>query len=700
LAVFGAKILPKFLIPYISVNLVGSITVMGIIFSYLVPIFMTAILKIADLKTHNQGVRKIQKVFILSALSLFLILDLFLIFVFHNYVLWIGFFVGLVTFLIFILTKIVRPNVRWVWLPMIIFMAAIVTFKLADVFPMNKVNLPVEVHLNYQASKSIAIESVKDKAIVGSGPATYGYDFSMHRPKAFNLEDFYNLRFFQGTGLLAEMLSTVGILGVFFLLIVILSFIGSQIYLLVKDKENNKLYSLGLFSASVVLLANNLFIRADGVVLNLTVIITALSLATLLFESKNEKNNWNFSLKSSPKFALALAFVFITVSTGVVFIFIYLGQIYVADMYAAKASKIASGDLEKAIGYLEKTIKLNNRESKYYVQIGQYYMGLANKEALREKDARDINKIQKYLNNSVLATAKAKDMSKNNVEMVESLALIYENAGLYIPESLTLAEENYKRAQELEPHNAIYNLKLGQIKISMAQSEQDADKKKQKVLEAKDLFQKAIEEKNNYAENYYQLALTNEALSELDPAIENIKKAVQFNPKEIDYLLFLGRIYQLRNKNDDLKIAESYYKKAVSMNDKNVNTHFYLGLLYEKMEKKAEAKDEYNKVISLLKNVKESESNKDTITKLQKMIENVDKGIKNTPENLGLTQAKEEQQKTPEVVPAPIISPIVNAVENPTTNPEVPTITNQPETSPEIVTTPTPSPGVTPKVTP
>jgi len=103
----------------------------------------------------------------------------------------------------------------------------------------------------------------------------------------------------------------------------------------------------------------------------------------------------------------------------------------------------------------------------------------------------------------------------------------------------------------------------------------------------------------------------------------------------VNYLLALGRMFQERDKNDDLKTSEQYYKAAVAINDKNVNAHFYLGLLYEKEKNKDGAKSEYQKVIDLLSAAK---GNDDTVAKLKKMIANVDAGVANTAESLGLTQ--------------------------------------------------------------
>lgn len=660
LAIFGIKFLPNNLLAYAPLSLAGSITGLAAIITSLIPLKAVSILKL----TEAIQMKKAWRNFLISALLVFLALDLFLVLALYNYVPWLGFFIGISVFLIFVLAKIMRPNASWTWLPMVIFVL-IMILRMTGAVSIAKVNLPIEVSLNYKTSADIAVESAKNKLLVGSGPATYGYDFSLHRPKDFNLNAFYNLRFFQGTGILAEIIPTVGVIGTIFFVILILSYIGSQFYLLYKNKEKNKLYSLGTFSAAAIIFATLLSAKADGMIFMAAVLLISLALAVLLFESENQNNNLSLSLKTSPKYALALAFVFMVISAGVAFLFVFIGKVYAADLLAGKASLSASSSsqkenkLDKSINYLGRAINLNKREAKYLVQLSQYYMVMANTEAMKDENSRDINNIKQYLNYSIAAAAQAKNLSPKDVSVVESLALIYENAGLYVPDSLKLAEENYNKSFELEPFNPVYDIKLGKIKISQASSEKNSDKKKQLVNEAKDFFQQSVDKKNNYAEGYYQLSLTQEALEQTDQAIENGLKAAQINRGNANYLLSLGRMYQERNKDGDANLAEQYYKGVIALNDKDVNGHFYLGLFYEKNKKKSEAKNEYGKVIELLK---EGNNNQETISQIQKMISNIDKGIENTPQSLGLV--KEVEQPAPQAAQP----------ENQPANPPVPTI--------------------------
>jgi putative inorganic carbon (hco3(-)) transporter len=624
LAILGIKFLPVKLMAFAPLSLIGSLSGVSIFLGALLPILVTVIFQVRT-SADSKGLSKSVLTGVLLAV---LVLDFFLLLALYAFVPWIGVLVGMGFFLIFILAQIVKPAQNWTWLPMVAFVAVLIVLMIG-VVNISRVNLPAEVSPAYKLSFDLAKSSLKDKALLGSGPATYGYDFSLYRPKEFNLNNFYNLRFYQGTGLIMEALPTIGILGTVLLAILILSFLSVAIYLLASQKNKDKTYSLGFVTSSVILLYAGVTGRIEGAILIFSVLILALALAMLLKESDSEEKYINLSLKASPKFALALAFVFMVISAGVAYLFVFLGKIYVADLYAGSATRQTQVTEKGSITKFAQAASLNGREGRYFTHIGQEFMVLANSESLKDQKEMDIEAVKRYLNNSIAASVKGRDLMPKDVLAAESLAQIYENAGLYVPDSLNLAETAYEAAQKLEPHNPNYYVKLGQIKTTQAASEKDETKRKQLVQEGKDFFQKAIDEKANFAPAFYYLSLTEEALGNMDGAVESAQKAFSFERSSINYAFNLGRLFQTRGKGDDNQNAESLFKQILGVNDKEINTHFTLGLLYEKINKKKEAMDEYQKVVDLL-----PDTQTDVKARIEKMISNIQAGVENTPENL------------------------------------------------------------------
>ncbi len=623
LGILGIKFLPDKLMNFAPLSLIGSVSGAGAYFSLLIPLIITVIFVVRASEKINKNLKIGLTIVLLAGLAL----DLFLLLALYAFVPWIGLLIGIGFFLIYILSRIVRPIETWTWLPMAVFVL-VMTILMIGTVNIAKVRLPIEVSPAYNISWQIGKDAVKDKFILGSGPATYGYDFSLHRPQNFNENIFYNLRFYQGTGVLSEAVPAMGALGGIAVVLLILSFVGVTAYLLTTGKEKNKIYSLGFVISVLIVLIYAVTSRVEGTILILGSLLGIVTMASILWESASEENYLNLSLKASPKYALALAFVFMVVSAGVAFLFVFVGKTFVADVYAGSAVRQDQITEQGSIAKLAKAINLYNKEGRYYTRAGQEFMVLSNNELLKGEQDRNLDDLRRYLNNSIAFSVRGRDLMKNDVLAVETLAQVYENAGLYVADSLKLAEDTYKRAQELEPFNPNYYLKLGQIKVSQAVASKDENEKKQLTQDAKDLFQKSVDEKSNYAPGYYNLALIDEALGSVDAAIDDMTKSVSLDRNNVTYVFNLGRLYQTRGKGDDNKNAEDLFKQVLGVNDKEINAHFSLGLLYEKTNRKSDAVSEYQEVLNLL-----PANSADAKARIEKMIENIKSGTSNFPEN-------------------------------------------------------------------
>lgn len=659
LGVLGINFLPEKFTAYAPLSLLGSVSGLGIFLGIMLPIIITIIFKIRD---NEKMTRTIKNVFT-TILFVDLILNIFLLLAIYNFIPWIGFMIGIGFFLIFILSRIVRPIESWAWVPIATFLLLMIILMSGSSFNVARVNLPVEVGPSYSMSWQIAKESIKNNFFLGSGASSYGYDFSLHRPYDFNLNQLYNLRFYQGTGAIFEALSTIGALGTLALALIILSFISVIVYLLIARKEKDKVYSLGFVTASLIFVLSAMLARVEGSLLIVGVLLSIVALAIVTRESEAEERFLNLSIKASPKYALTLAFIFMVVSAGVAYLFVFVGKIYAADVYAGSALRQTEVSENSSVAKMVRAVNLNAKESKYYTSVGQQYMILANNEMLKSEADRNIGTLQQYLNNSIMAATQGRDLAPNDVSTVEILAQIYENAGAYVPDSLKLAEDTYKRALELEPNNPNFTLELGKIKVSQAANVKTEDEKKQLIGQAKDLFQKSVDEKSNFAPGYYQLSITQAALSDVDAAIDSMQKAVQLDNSNIDYFFNLAKLYQQRGTGDDNKNAESIFKQILGVNDKEINTHFSLAMLYEKMKENDKAIAEYNRVVELL-----PADNKDVLDKIKTMVSNVKNGIS----NLNASASTDTTQQAPATpagpeAPSPSASQSVEP-ENPAPN--------------------------------
>lgn len=619
LVLFGVKIAPDSLSNYIPLSLIGTIAGLRVFLGMMIPLLLVVALKM------NESNAKRMNILGYIVLAFVPINLLIVSMIFDKTVSMIILF-GIGFFLLYILSHIIRPKENLAWIPMVAFVLAMIVLATGK-NDLVKVSIPIEASPNMGISWEIVKGGLKENPVLGSGPATYGFDFSKYKPQAFNENIFYGIRFYQGTGLFFESFSTLGILGMVALLSVVVVFVNISIYLLSRDKERNKIYSLGLLSSSIILIVSSFIFRVDGTIVLLGAIIGSVTMAVIFLESGMEEKYLKLSLKASPKFALTLAFIFIIVSAGIAVLFVYIGKAYLADIYAGMATKESKVTETGSIGKLNKAISLNGREGRYYSRVGQEYMVLANEEASKAEDSIDTNKISSYVSASVAYAKEGVAKMPNDALAVSVLAQIYESLSMQVDSTLELAFKSYEDLLVLEPHNPVAYLKLGQIKIVPALKETDEAKKKALITESMDYFNKSIKEKTNFSEGYYYLAVTQNALDQKDESINSLISAVNNDSKNLTYLFNLGRAYQEKGGETDIDNARKIFEYIITASPEEINTNFALGSLYEKKGEKDKAVERYTKVLETVE--KMGGNNEETITKLNKIIGNVKAGISN-----------------------------------------------------------------------
>lgn len=631
LALMNIQFLPEVIGKYAPISLIGSVSTLAIYLGLLIPLFLTGVFALwKDVAVTSDTNRKKKVRLVLTGLLFVgLALALFLLLALYAYVSWIVVLGGLSFFMVYILAQIIRPTEQWTWAPMLVF-AMVLAFLMIGKTDLVRVNLPVEVAPNVSLSWQIAKESLKENFFAGAGPANYGYAFSMFRPMEYNLNTLYTLRFYQGTGLFFESLSSIGAAGTVLLLVLWLSFLSVGLYLLTRDKDRNKIYSLGFWTAVVMFFLAAFTSPLNGTLLILGVLLGTLALGVLLWESGSEERFLHLSFKAAPKFALALAFIFMVVSAGVAFVFVFMGKVFIADVSVGKAARMAAvAPSRESAGLLTQAVTRYPQEGRYLTRLGQEYMSLANVEANKPENERDINTVALFVRQAVSAGEQGRALMPNDVMAAESLALIYENGAVYASDALPKAEEFYKRASELEPQNPLFYLKLGQIKRNMGDAMAEGAERTALYNEAAELYQKSIDKKKDLAAAYYNLAIIQARLKDLDTAVSSASTALGIDKTNLNYQYNLGALYQLRDKDDDLKNAEAIFKDILTTNEKLIDVRISLGLLYEKQNKRDEAVAEYRKVLTFLPEGDPAENIKQTREQVQKLIDNVLSGVGN-----------------------------------------------------------------------
>lgn len=110
------------------------------------------------------------------------------------------------------------------------------------------------------------------------------------------------------------------------------------------------------------------------------------------------------------------------------------------------------------------------------------------------------------------------------------------------------------------------------------------------------VLQTSISGKKNINKEVYSLtAKVYYDLKEYEKAQDYALKAIDIEPAKSDALIILGDI---ASRNNDLKLAETYYKKAVSKDDTHV-AEIRLAQIYQKQNNIKKAKELYSKILKV-----------------------------------------------------------------------------------------------------
>ena len=629
LVLLGVHFLPAGMERFAPISLLGTVTGLVLFLAAMIPLLTVVIIQLQGLGRVVRWLALPLGIVMIGILVLFLPLN--------NFVEWHSVMIGLLVFAIFILAKIVRPRANWVWLPLVMLVLVFAMYIFGEV-NFARVQLPIEASPGPDLSWRITKEALNNNFFLGSGPGTYGYDFSLYRPIEYNTQSISQLRFFQGRGLPFEILPTVGILGSFFFAVALLALISFGFYLLSHGQEYNKVYSLGFWSSTMILVGGVLMVPVGSALTSLTVLVTALGLAVLFWESHVEATFWQLSIRISAKFALVSAFIFLVASVGVVFLFIFIGKALVADVLAGRAVVAAqsSGNADTATQRLSQAMKFMPHEGQYRVVLAQIYLSLANAEASKPESDRNLTNLADYVNAATQLLESAAQDSPKDIAVQESLAQAYESKLVLAGATTAILDPlqaAYERASALEPSNPVFFLKLGQVHESRASLLKDAEQTAE-LEKARDLFQQSVDKQGNYAAGYLNIALIKEALGDSkDSIIDSLRQAATYDPNNQDIAYHYARMLRLRGGDGDLKQAEGIFDALLKNDDKNQNVRLNLGLLYEATNRKDDAVKEYQALLdqvmgsddasvgirkqlqALIDNVRGGKSNLDTTTK-------------------------------------------------------------------------------------
>ncbi len=484
---------------------------------------------------------------------------------------------------------------------------------------------------NLKDSLSIAGNSFKENWLLGSGQATFSYDFSKNTKgitaSVMPITDYIEKANFNDTEswvrvkklnlYLLTMLATTGLLGVitylavlFIAIIIVLHIIKEVEWMGYNDKKN----ILAIFSFFISAIFVQFFIFNNIIVLFFFWISFALLLAEsrILFPeiftqyriSKEEENITQSRLKVFPFFDILFALLLFA---AIIFCVKARKQWQAENNYYAYLINKA-----EAKDNLDKAISQNPQNEEYLIDYAKNSLDKINIELKKDKDAQDVSIIT---NEAVKAIEKV----KNNVLSHPFSVKAFEAQGDVYSAVLPFVKKgggdaiikSFEKALELEPDNPRFIMELGKA-YYLSGTEDGVDNAK--INKAIDCFNKIIDScgKNDdllkldsfsdmiclgAQDARILLAKSLEAKGSKNEAIDELEKGGGvYADADTETLFQLARLYF---NNNNLDKAQEILLKVLEITPDNSNALYTLASIYEKNGEKDKAFLLFNRVLEL-----------------------------------------------------------------------------------------------------
>lgn len=424
-------------------------------------------------------------------------------------------------------------------------------------------NYPREVQLPITASWDISGKSFVQNPFLGSGPATYLFNFNANKPLSLNSTNLWNIKFDNAFNEYLQVLGTLGGLGfasLIFLTIVILGFSWKALNLsqnLSYESPNNIPAAVAMSAVLAVVLL--IFHTTTLVTIVATLLILALLAAS--HKSTNKVEEVSLGIKASRLHdsnlivgdILPIIILLPILLLLVPFLAWNGGKAVLADynhrlaLTAAASNKPLSYDCltpnpktpqsNGVVAYncLTKARNLNPYIDLYRTDLAQTNFALANAiaaakgptEASPSGSLTDTDKqtIQQLLSQSITEARAATVISPKNSQNWEILASIYRQISGVAENALTFAVDSYGQAIANDPLNPLLRLNAGGVYYSVKNYDM-----------AVRLFSDTVQLKPDFANGYYNLSVALRDKGDLQNAQLTAEKVLSLlDPKSPDY---------------------------------------------------------------------------------------------------------------------------------------------------------------------
>ncbi|WKZ25530.1 MAG: tetratricopeptide repeat protein [bacterium] len=387
--------------------------------------------------------------------------------------------------------------------------------------------------LDFKTGWSVAIDSLKISPLLGSGPGNYLQAFNQFRPVAFNLSPNWNLKYTQSTSSLLTLFTETGILG--FVTLLTLMYLAFR----KPEFENSLFVSLAILSLGFISLP-------------LSMSILPLLFLFLALSAEVKDGKVAFFVKRYAIVLLVTPIIFILIGASYLF-----GRAYYAELLFNKTIKeIGNSQGVMAFELINKAVKINPYSDKYHQLSAGINLALAENIA-RKEDLTDQDKetISQLIQQSIVEGKAAVSIGPNKSSNWDALSNIYQTIISFAQGADTFAIQTLTQAISLDPTNPILRIRLGGLYHSLGDYER-----------AIEVFKLAVLAKPDYANSYYNLAISYKEAGQTEKARENIQIVLNLLGKDdLNYETALKELEKIESLTQPESLPEPIIEPQVEL---------------------------------------------------------------------------------------------------------------------------------------
>lgn len=445
---------------------------------------------------------------------------------------------------------------------------------------------PTEVNLDQATTWQTNWATLKDRPVLGSGPATWYQDFVRFRPVSFNANPYWNSRFVRAGNAWAQLMATEGVAGVG-LWVAVLAF---GLWLLWKRPP----------ASHPLTTTTAMFLLAVFAVLGFFTTWSLLFMFLVWIGLGLARSTMAEPVEQPIGSALALAFagtVIILVGFWYMAVRVYASQVVLQQAHSDIA---ATKSLSQVESRLTLALRLDHHNTDAAVLLANAYSVEAQLAITNNQTAQ----AQTFVTQALDQAQAAEAVSPKDPALYEAENNILNTLAASVSQAANRANRNFQTLRTLEPASPVQDVGYGQTLMVVRQqllaqtatttTPSEAAKDLQLVLNA---YASALQKKPDYLQARYARALAYEAAQQYSLAETDMTAVLTSSPQVAQVWATQGRLLA---KLQQLEQAKAAFEKALTYSTQDPSVYSDYAAALTEVNQKDAAKDVLNRGLKAL----------------------------------------------------------------------------------------------------